>query len=148
MQIGIDSFAAGSYGSPRPFGYGGHGVVADFHKQPPRVRTESHRQHVFESHIECSQYLASLQVDQLDVLSVARFVVARSANRAICASAKENGADSGLARTSRTCHSSPEENDLISLFSFAFSYLRSAPFGFSRASDLTRGEQLKRSRSR
>lgn len=48
------------------------------------------------------------------------------------------GAVSGLARVSKTCHSSSEENDVISLFSFAFSYFCSAPFGLSRASNLAR----------
>src|SRR5260370_35424537 len=48
-------------------------------------------------------------------------------------SLSRDGTDSGLTPTSRNCRSSPEESDLISLLSFAFSYLRSAPFGLSRA---------------
>ena len=52
-----------------------------------------------------------------------------------------SGAASGLPRVSKTCHSSSEENDVISLFSFAFGYFCSAPFGLSRASNLARIEE-------
>jgi hypothetical protein len=48
----------------------------------------------------------------------------------------ENGAVSGLATVSNSCHSSSVENDVISLFSLAFSYFCSAPLGLSRASNL------------
>jgi hypothetical protein len=38
--------------------------------------------------------------------------------------------DSGFARVSKTCHSPAEENDVISLFAFAFGYFCFTPLGF------------------